>query len=194
MTKRPSANTVRIIAGEWRGRRLPVADVAGLRPSGDRVRETLFNWLAPRLPGARVLDLFAGSGALGFEALSRGAADATLVDTNAEAVALIRQNAALLGARCDVLAADARRLIAAPPAVAPYDIVFIDPPFADKDPMQLCTLLQQNSWLRDDALVYVERPSRDAAPPPEGFVCRRHKKAGQVQFGLYSVASDRGEP
>lgn len=194
MAKPSFEHRIRIIAGEWRGRRLPVADVDGLRPSGDRVRETLFNWLAPQLHGTRVLDLFAGTGALGFEALSRGAAEATLVDAHPRVAELLRQNAALLGARGEVMLADARRLLASPPSSPPYDIVFVDPPFADKDPMQLCTLLHQNGWLRDGALVYVEQQSRDAAPAPEPFACLRQKKAGQVQFGLYSVASDRGEP
>ncbi len=193
MAGRAAENTVRIIAGSWRGRRLAVADVDGLRPSGDRIRETLFNWLAPHLPGARVLDLFAGSGVLGFEALSRGADFATLVEKHPQVARQLQQNGETLAANCEVLARDARRLIASPPTDGRYDIVFIDPPFADKDAMQLCTLLLQNRWLHDDSLVYVEQPKRDSVPPVAGFMTVREKHAGQVQFGLYTADPEGGQ-
>ena len=134
MTKvRGRAGSVRIIGGHWRGTRLPVADLDGLRPTADRVRETLFNWLMPVLPGARVLDLFAGSGALGFEALSRGAAAATLVERETGPATALREVAARLpgGEAAEIVRMDAISWLT--PAAREgrrYDIAFIDPPFA----------------------------------------------------------------
>ncbi|MDX1550554.1 MAG: 16S rRNA (guanine(966)-N(2))-methyltransferase RsmD, partial [Lysobacter spongiicola] len=122
---------VRLIGGRWRGSKLPVADIEGLRPTSDRVRETLFNWLMPVLPGARVLDLFAGSGALGLEALSRGAATATLVERDPLLATALAQVAARLpgGEAATVVQADALAWLPAQPRGS-FDIAFLDPPFS----------------------------------------------------------------
>ncbi|HTA64280.1 MAG TPA: 16S rRNA (guanine(966)-N(2))-methyltransferase RsmD, partial [Xanthomonadaceae bacterium] len=132
--KRAQEGSVRIIGGRWRGSKLPVADAAGLRPSADRVRETVFNWLQPRIVGARVLDLFAGTGALGLEAASRGAARVVLVEKDAVLASTLRANAERL-ARADaaktveVVCDDALRWLSRSPD-ARFDLVFVDPPFA----------------------------------------------------------------
>ncbi len=120
---------VRIIGGKWRGRKLKVASES-IRPTPDRARVTAFNWLAERLPDARVLDLFAGTGVLGFEALSRGAAHATFVDSDARAVAYLARHRDMLGpALATIEKADAVRWLAAQPAEKRWDVVFLDPPF-----------------------------------------------------------------
>lgn len=188
---RGAGNRVRIIGGEYGGRRLGFPDQRGLRPTADRVRETLFNWLAPYLPGARVLDLFAGSGALGLEALSRGAGQVLLVEQARQAADRLRDNVALLGAgaRAYVQQIDARRLLASPPD-QPYRIVFLDPPFADGLLAQVIPLLVQNGWLAEEAWIYLEQ---DAAHPwpemPAGWTLHREGKGGQAVFRLIRVAS-----
>lgn len=180
---------LRIIAGRWRGRRLPVADAPGLRPTSDRVRETLFNWLAPMLPGARCLDLFAGSGALGLEALSRGA-DYCLFAEQSRPVAQqlegILQTLAA-GDAAEVYCGDALALLRQPPAV-PFDLVFLDPPFR-KDWLELCLRgLQQPGWLSDSAWVYIESGSEEPLPPlPPGWQLHREKIAGQVSYRLFRL-------
>ena len=126
------AGSVRIIGGRWRGTRLPVVDADGLRPTSDRVRETLFNWLQPVLRGARVLDLFAGSGALGFEAVSRGAGSAVLVERDARLAAMLRDSLARLdaGGQVEVAQSDALAWLRGPAPKQRFDVVFVDPPFA----------------------------------------------------------------
>lgn len=182
---------VRIIGGQWRSRLLDVADVPGLRPSGDRVRETLFNWLAPMLPGARVLDAFAGTGALGFEALSRGARFALLVERDAGAAAALRRNARALGADCEVRQADARALLAGANPDEAFDLVFLDPPFAAGDSARLCTLTADNGWLSRAGRLYLEQPADARTEPGAPFVCVREKTTGKVRFALYAI--DEGE-
>ena len=125
MARLPKSGQVRIIGGKWKGRKLRVA--AGVRPTPDRVRETVFNWLAPRLPGARVLDLFAGTGALAFEALSRGAAGATVVESDRRTARLLERHRDMLQAPVAVVCADALRWL--PSAEQQWDLVFLDPPF-----------------------------------------------------------------
>lgn len=183
MAGRRGAGQVRIIAGQWRGRRLPVADAPGLRPSGDAVRETLFNWLAPRFPGTYCLDLFAGSGALGFEAASRGAARVDLVERDRQVARQLQRNA-------DDLAAEAVQVHC---AVASdwlsqsggcYDVAFLDPPFADEG---LPGLLRQllDCHMNPGGEVYIERPTASGLPTlPSGWSYRRDKRRGQVVFGL----------
>jgi 16S rRNA (guanine966-N2)-methyltransferase len=174
---------LRIIGGRWRGRRIELPARAGIRPTGDRVRETLFNWLDPILEGARCLDLFAGSGALGLEALSRGAGEIVFVERDSVAVAQLRDNLEKLD--CDgasVVAADAMRFLRGAPR--PFDIVWLDPPFGKFDLSLLCTLLERG-WLADGARIYLELSRHDDLPElPAGWVVDRDKTAGQVRFAL----------
>ena len=175
---------VRIIGGRWRGTKLPVLDRPGLRPSSDRVRETLFNWLAPMLPGARVLDLFAGTGALGLEALSRGAAQAVLVEHDRDAAALLRATLARLqgGEAGQVVQADAMAWLHAQPEGA-FDLAFVDPPFdANLRGGVLPELLPR---LREDGWLYVEAPAGDDEPPPPGWRLHRDGRTRDVRFALY---------
>ena len=146
---------VRIIGGRWRGTRLPVADAPGLRPTSDRARETLFNWLQPELPGARVLDLFAGSGALGLEALSRGATEAMLVERDAGLAKGLQETVQKLegGGAARVVRADALQFLAAP-LHGRFNLVFLDPPFEAS--LWDAALAQLPAWLAEDALLYVE--------------------------------------
>ena len=175
---------VRIIGGRWRGTRLPVSAHPGLRPTSDRVRETLFNWLQPALPGARVLDLFAGTGALGLEAVSRGAAHAVLVEHDAAGALGLREVVARLdgGDAVEVVRADAMAWLHAQPAAA-YDIAFVDPPFdANLWGAILPALVPK---LAPEAWVYVEAPA-DAVPSvPEGWLLRRAGRTRDVHYALY---------
>ncbi len=178
-------NRIRIIGGRHRGRKLAFPDVPGLRPTPDRVRETLFNWLMPHLSGARVLDLFAGSGALGFEALSRGAAEVVLVEADAAAARRLDENLRVLGetARARVVRHDALRYLAGS-ADKPFDIVFLDPPYA-ADLWPACiAALEDGHWLADPAWIHLEAPvARGAAALPElpaNWEMHREKRAGQV--------------
>ena len=183
---------LRIIAGTYRGRRLPIPDQAGLRPTADRTRETLFNWLAPLLPGARCLDLFAGSGALGFEACSRGAARVVLIEQAPAVVRQLRENAATLGATgVEVVESGALGWLArADPISAggPFDLAFLDPPFADGLLAPALEALAARGWLRPGARIYWETSVADDPPVlPEGMTHLRERRAGQVRFGLALV-------
>lgn len=186
MAGRPTAGTVRIIAGDWRSRRLPVADVPGLRPSGDRVRETLFNWLQPDLPGAVCADLFAGSGALGFEAASRGAASVVLVERHPLAVALLRENAQALAAKeVTVHAGDVMAWLQ-DQAPASYDLLFADPPFAEHLHEALLDAIVRSDCLKPGGHLYLESPAAEAAPPaPKGWEIRKEKRIGDVRLQLF---------
>lgn len=188
-------NRVRIIGGDWRSRVLQFPDAPGLRPTPDRVRETLFNWLQLRIVGARCLDLFAGSGALGFEALSRGAASVTALETATAVAASLRHNANLLGSdRMQLLQQDALQWLDKP-ALQQFDIVFVDPPFADNAHARCCALLQQNGWLAPGALIYLEAGSSLAALAlPAAWRLTRHKQAGDVHYGLAEVAAPAAQP
>lgn len=183
---RAGANRVRIIGGEHRGRWLRFPDVPGLRPTADRVRETLFNWLAAELPGARCLDLFAGSGALGLEALSRGAGFVLLADQSRTAASRLREHLEVLGtgARAAVRQADALRLLARPPE-QPFDLVFLDPPFAAGLLGRVAQALEAQPWLAAGAQVYLEQ---DAAHPwpalPANWQLHREGRAGQAAYRL----------
>lgn len=174
---------LRIIAGRWRGRRVPVPPNSGIRPTSDRIRETLFNWIAPIIEGARCLDLFAGSGALGLEALSRGARETVFVERDAVAAGHIGSCLDLLECpHARIVHGDALRFLTGDPSR--FDIVFLDPPFGDIDLGNLCTLLERG-WLVDGARIYLELSRRDDLPelPPE-WVVEREKTAGGVRFAL----------
>jgi 16S rRNA (guanine966-N2)-methyltransferase len=183
--ERPNSppNRLRIIAGRWRGMPLTFPDRPELRPTPDRVRETIFNWLQPVIVGARCLDLFAGSGALGFESLSRGAAHVVFVDRDAQIVRHLEGTAHKLAtaeARC--IASDALRYLAGAPT--PFDIVFLDPPYASDVLSAACAQLSRG-WLQPSALVYLEAPSDAGLPAlPAGWSIHRSKAAGQVGYHL----------
>ncbi len=180
---------MRIIAGRWRGRRLDFPAVPGLRPSPDRVRETLFNWLQRPIVDARCLDLFAGSGALGFEALSRGAARAVLVERDPRVLSALRATAERFGEpRPQIVAADAFGYLNGPPE--PFDLVFLDPPFAAGSLPELCTLLEVRGWLAPRAFVYLESAANDAvASWPAAWEAVREMRAGEVR----AVLARRGD-
>ena len=194
---------LRIIGGLWRGRRWQFPANDALRPTPDRVRETLFNWLAPRIQQAACLDLFAGSGALGLEALSRGAGSVVFVEHDS-ATAQSLQNRIVDWQRSQpalgivrIERADAMRWIAArrPPAQLPFDIVFLDPPFAAGLVARCCELLATGAWLAEGALIYVECPARGPLPAlPDGWQWLRSKAAGEVGYHLaQSGSSSAGE-
>lgn len=177
---------LRIIGGTLRSRKWSFPDAAGLRPTPDRVRETLFNWLAPHLAGARVLDLFAGSGALAFEALSRGAAAATLVESDREAAARLRGTAARFGldAVARVEGGDALAFLRAQPAGA-WDVIFLDPPYAAGLLAPALRLIGERRLLADGGWCYVELPAGEPLPAlPEGWQPHRAGKAGEVGYHL----------
>jgi 16S rRNA (guanine966-N2)-methyltransferase len=185
VAKRPGgSNTLRIIGGEWRGRKLRFADGEGLRPTTDRVRETLFNWLQPIINGARCLDLFSGSGALGLEALSRGAAEVVFVDTNPKAIASLKENLALLKVdNVTVTRGDALSYLQGAPR--PFDVVFLDPPFRRDLLQPALQRLAEGGWLAQGARVYIELESELGDPQlPEGWELLRSKQAGQVAYHL----------
>jgi 16S rRNA (guanine966-N2)-methyltransferase len=179
------AGRLRIVAGNWRSRLLDIADVEGLRPTPERVRETLFNWLAPRLPGARCLDLFAGTGALGLEALSRGAAAVDFVERSAVAARQLEENISVLdtiGAR--VHRQDAFDFLRGTRS-GPYDIVFLDPPFAADLLDETCRLLARHHLLAEGGLVYLEMErSQDEPALPHGWQVEKNKTAGTVRYML----------
>jgi 16S rRNA (guanine966-N2)-methyltransferase len=183
MKRDAAPGQVRIIGGRLRGSKLPVPGLPGLRPTADRVRETLFNWLQFELAGARVLDLFAGTGALGFEAASRGAATVRLLERDAQVAQGLRDSARRLGADVvQVEAADALAWLSRPPTET-FDLAFLDPPFS----ADLWTACAQrlDPWLAASAWIYVETPAaaRPALPPD----WREHRRGGtrEVGFALY---------
>lgn len=184
-----SSSTLRIIGGEWRSRKLAFPEIEGLRPTPDRVRETLFNWLQTSIPGSACLDLFCGSGALGFEALSRGAASATFVDQAPEVVYQIRHNLNLLKAQNgEVVSAQVLDWLESKIAdqEARYDVVFLDPPFNRKLIAPTVTLLESRGLLNNRAFIYVES-EQDWIPDgiPDNWELYREKTAGQVCYRLY---------
>jgi 16S rRNA (guanine966-N2)-methyltransferase len=174
--------SVRIISGEWRSRRLQVPDIEGLRPSGDRIRETLFSWLGTEVVGARCLDLFAGTGALGFEAASRGAGEVVMLERSAVAVAGLRASADTLQAtQVEIIQADA--LLWLQGEKSRFDVVFLDPPFGE-DLLQKVYRLLDAGWLAPRGRVYLEWPRGEELRLPAAWVMERTKQAGRVQFAL----------
>jgi 16S rRNA (guanine966-N2)-methyltransferase len=192
---RKKQGTVRIVGGRWRGRRLPVADLPGLRPSGDRGRETLFNWLQGHLRGARCVDLFAGTGVLGLEAASRGAARVVLIERAPRAARAIEDNVALLrgpGGADDATAAGDVSVVRGDAlgwlqgcTPGSIDIAFVDPPFASGLDVHALRLLAERECLAPGGLVYLETPRQSAPPdPPPGWCVRREKILGEVRMQL----------
>ena len=188
---RSRQSQLRIIGGQWRSRRLNFTPSPGLRPTTDRVRETLFNWLGPTVPGASCADLFAGSGALGLEALSRGADHCDFVDTSAAAIEQIEAHLGTLDASqrggCHRMPAD--RFLKSTSAA--WDLVFVDPPFGMDLVNPTLMLLEEENLLHDEARIYVETAPQDPAPQvPAHWSLHREKKAGGVIYRLFTA---RGE-
>jgi 16S rRNA (guanine966-N2)-methyltransferase len=182
------ASKLRIIAGEWRSRQLPIPDIEGLRPTPDRVRETLFNWINHQIPGAVCGDLFCGSGALGLEALSRGAKHLTFVDNSRIVAQQMTSNLTTLGAtNANVVAQNAAVFLdtATPHAM---DIIFLDPPFRKGWLAQIIPLLEKG-WLAQRALVYIEMEKEAELPTlPTHWSLIKEKTAGQLVYRLFEVA------
>lgn len=191
LSNQKAGGSVRIIGGEWRSRRLSFPDAEGLRPTADRVRETLFNWLQLSVPAARVLDLFAGSGALAFEAASRGASRVLMVERNGAVAASLRANRDKLGAETmQIVQADAQAWLDQKAAAAgPFDIVFMDPPFAESMHESMLQALAKAACLAPGALIYLETPAAlEATMIPENWRVAKRKRAGAVFSTLLQAA------
>jgi 16S rRNA (guanine966-N2)-methyltransferase len=188
-----STGQLRIIGGQWRGRKLNFPAIDDLRPTPNRIRETLFNWLAPTIEGAHCLDCFAGSGALGLEALSRGAAHTCFTDTSRQAITQLKENLSQLNANnAEALQLSALDHIAANPKQH-YDIVFVDAPFSGSLAEQCLQALVQSPLLKNKAWVYLEMNRSSPLPPlPPNWQLHREKTAGQVSYRLFKVASEQG--
>lgn len=182
--KKVASGSIRIIAGKYRGRKLPVLMAEGLRPTTDRVKETLFNWLMPYIHNTNCLDCFAGAGSLGFEALSRGAAKVSLIELNKAAVKQLLTNKQLLKSD-SVVVCNANVLdFLKTPTANKFDLVFIDPPFRQNLVTQTCELLE-NGWLAEQALIYVEMEAEGSQQLPNNWQLLKEKMAGQVAYRLY---------
>ena len=187
MSKSGKSNSVRIISGDWRGRRLPVADVPGLRPSGDRCRETLFNWLQPWVPGADCADLFAGTGALGFEAASRGAVSVFMIEKDPRAQVVLRQSIEQLQAVQVKLHAGGAMSMIEDIKPDSFDLVFVDPPFDSNLGGLVLERLDKNGCVRRGGFIYIESPATAAKEilPPEGWSLWRNQQLGEVRMQLF---------
>lgn len=179
----------RVIGGRWRGRRLDFVDDGSVRPTPDRIRETLFNWLADWLPGARCVDLFAGSGALGIEALSRGAQAVTFVDTQRRVLTAVRHHIESLQAEADYVAQPANSYLQT--TSERFDIAFVDPPYQQGLVEPVLKALQPR--LSTINRVYVECESTLEPVVPIGWSVLKSKRAGQVGYHLYTYSPEAGE-
>jgi 16S rRNA (guanine966-N2)-methyltransferase len=181
-------NSVRIIAGTWRGRRIHFPDMPALRPTPDRVRETLFNWLQHSIAETRVLDLFAGSGALGLEALSRGAREAVFVEQFPAAAQALQEQLIRFGgaAKGRILQMGAARFLRTPGA--PFDLAFLDPPFGTNALAEYIPLLDSGNWLNVGGLIYLENERAAGVPAlPAHWELLKSKSAGEVGYHLVRV-------
>jgi len=194
------AGKLRIIGGEWRSRQLPVVDLPGLRPTTDRVRETLFNWIQNDIPGAHCLDLFAGSGALGFEAASRGAASVAMIELQNNAMQALKSNKQLLGSdngdgssRADNIELVQQNALSWLEAYQgeSFDVVFLDPPFDSDYLEKAIKLMGEQACLSENACIYLECADHQSLPKlPVGWTISREKKAGQVKYFLARYNTD----
>lgn len=185
---------IRIISGRWRGRKLPVLDSEGLRPTTDRIKEMLFNWLQGEMFEARCLDLFTGSGGLSFEALSRGASFVQCFELDSKTAIQLEHNRQKMSISAETLSisqGDALTLLSLPPN-KPFDLVFIDPPFHKDLVTRCCKLLDQSNWLAQDALVYIETEVDAQIDLPQSWSLIKQKHTGQVLSTLYRVGSAQG--
>lgn len=198
----------RIIAGDWRGRVISFDDAEGLRPTTDRIRETVFNWLNPYIAGSHCLDCFAGSGVLGLEALSRGAADVVFIENNRQSWGNLKRNLDMLKQGDGGAATDRARLYhedavrylqslsegkgtSSRSDPSRFDLVFLDPPFHKNLLSQCCSLLDSSGCLAEDAIIYVEHAIDEAVELPASWDCVKQKVAGQVAYKLYIVNQSR---
>ncbi|MCY4177940.1 MAG: 16S rRNA (guanine(966)-N(2))-methyltransferase RsmD [Endozoicomonadaceae bacterium] len=187
--KRVSEGTLRIIGGLWRGRRLPFADITQMRPTLDHIRERLFNWLMFNTEGARCLDAFAGSGALGIEALSRQAGEVVFLEKAEEAAKFIENNMKRL--HCNhyqLFNMDALQWLKTMKA-SPFDIVFLDPPFHQNLIMPVCELLQKRKWLKINTLIYIEMEKKAHFIPPDNWQLTKQKVTKTTDTVLFRVVS-----
>lgn len=179
----------RVIGGNWKGRKLRFIEVEGLRPSLDRIRETLFNWLQNDIHGATCLDLFAGSGAIGIEALSRGATNVQFVELNRKAFHQLEENLGLVNAdNAHVLHGDAFDFIQSNQQT--FDIIFLDPPFNKGIAQKVIEQLAQAEWLKPQTLIYIEVEQGLELNVPNNWTELKDKKAGQLQYKLFEVGSN----
>ncbi|OOF39349.1 16S rRNA (guanine(966)-N(2))-methyltransferase RsmD [Rodentibacter mrazii] len=179
---------VRIIAGVWRGRKLPVLNAEGLRPTGDRVKETLFNWLMPYIHNAKCLDGFAGSGSLGIEALSRQAEKVTFLEKDKTVAHQLKKNLQTLKCteeQAQVLNQSCLDFLKQVPNQPHFDVVFLDPPFHFGLAEQVIRLLAENNWLQPNALIYVETEKENHLNTPENWTLLKEKTTGMVSYRLY---------
>ncbi len=186
---RQLSNSVRIIAGDYRSRKLEFPSLDGLRPTADRVRETLFNWLQDSIAGETCLGLFAGSGALGFEALSRNASKVDFIEKDSEAAGAISGNIQRLGTdRGRVHCTDALRWLATDEQ-AEYGLVFLDPPFTQSLLGEAMRKLEESNVMKDGCLVYIEQQAdAEWTNIPANWLELKRKKAGSVRYGLFRAA------
>ncbi len=179
---------VRIIAGQWRGRKLPVLLSADLRPTGDRIRETLFNWLQFEWEGSCWLDAFSGSGALGFEALSRGANQVVMLEQHRQVAQQLRANAQMLNtSAATIIETDTWQWLQTAP-VTPFDGIFLDPPFRAEAAEVLSQLIRTRGWLKPQGWLYLEQP-KSRPLSLAGWTNHRLQQTGDVQFGLWQLLS-----
>jgi 16S rRNA (guanine966-N2)-methyltransferase len=185
--KNAKSSALRIIGGQWRSRRLSFIAAEGLRPTTDRVRETLFNWITPNIPGARCLDLFTGSGALGLEALSREARSVTFIDLSPHAISSLKNNLQTLQAsNAEVVCTDSVKWLKNTASETAYDIIFIDPPFRCNLVAQCVELLEFSNLLKAGTYIYIEIEKEATQPDfPKNWRLHREKEAGQVRYMLF---------
>jgi len=183
--KRQNTNQLRIIGGTLKRSLLSFPSITGLRPTPDRIRETLFNWLQTDMHNARCLDLFAGSGALGLESLSRGAAFVALVEKNPDAAKHIEVNLKRLNVdNATVYTQSAKNFLLSTQTVKGFDIVFLDPPYGDELLTESMTLLEQGQWLNTNAKIYIEAASDDKIRLPNNWLFHRQNRSGEVGYHL----------
>ena len=190
MVAQPKRGACRIIAGKWRGRKINFDDAEGLRPTTDRIRETVFNWLQPYLTQSVCLDCFAGSGVLGFEALSRGAQQVVFIEQNSQTVKRLKENAAILDAdKAVIQQQDALSWLQSASLNTglqqKFDLVFLDPPFHSDLLSKSCALLDRSGCLSEDAIIYVEHAVGANVVLPENWLCLKQKNSGQVSYKLF---------
>ncbi len=190
MSNKGTLSKIKIIGGKWKGTNLTFYDKPELRPTGNRVRETLFNWLQPNIQGSICLDLFAGSGCLGLEALSRGASKCVMIEKNKRVVNHLAENIEKLCSSTELIHDDALNYLSSKELSKTFDIVFLDPPFDSIIYESTMRALELNNWLSHDALIYIEaRSDSSMFQIPDNWSLFREQVAGNVRYMLYS----RGE-